>query len=100
MKGLVSTIDILGQTMKLCIVIGYSFRDSEINKKFFPAIKSGLKLLVLDANPPNMQENLNEAFKGIPELNERIQVSKFQFGNWGEALRNRLSSNIITLLNT
>ncbi len=39
------------ESVRLCIVIGYSFGDTAINEHFKTAIKRGMRLLIIDPNP-------------------------------------------------
>ena len=39
------------KSVRLCIVIGYSFGDPTINEHFKTAIKRGMRLLIIDPNP-------------------------------------------------
>ncbi len=74
--------------MKLCIVIGYSFRDKKINELFIPAIESGLRLVVIDnrANHEDLNEQLN-----ISDIESKIRIVKLGFGKWNDTKVRNLS---------
>lgn len=89
------------RVMRLCIVIGYSFRDKIINKLFTPALKKGLRLLVFDNNIryEQLEQRLN-----LYNIERKVRIENIDFGNWndtkvqaisnvlGEELKNNIES--------
>jgi hypothetical protein len=76
------------KTLRLCIAIGYSFRDKIINEKFRPALEGGLRLLILD---PNMKKaQLKQTFDML-EIDDQIRIENIHFGDWSPPRRNRLA---------
>jgi hypothetical protein len=71
------------QGMKVCIVIGYSFRDRFINDIFYDCLKQNLKLLIFDNNLKEGQFYELLTNKGDKELlKDNIQIHNLEFGNW------------------
>lgn len=76
------------EQLRLCIAIGYSFRDRVVNEKFSAALKGGLRLLILD---PNMKKaQLKQAFD-MPEIDNQIRIENVRFGDWSPPRRNRIA---------
>ncbi len=74
--------------LRLCIAIGYSFRDKIVNEKFGTALKGGLRLLILD---PNMKESqLRQTFDML-DINKQIRVENIFFGDRSAPSKQKLT---------
>ena len=61
---------------KICVVIGYSFRDEHIKSIFFDAVKSNpgiRKIIVIDKDPDKVKKNLDR-------IGRKIETIKGEFG--------------------
>ncbi len=84
------------QKAKLCIVIGYSFRDIEINRLFEAAIETRkLRFLVFDLNAGTTKGRIKDTFK--QKADDTFVVQQLSFGNWNEAASNSFSSMAIAI---
>lgn len=82
--------NLTSRILRLCIVIGYSFRDEIINQIFRTAIKRGLKLLVIDNNAKAANKNLLEVFN-TKYVRVPWRVEEIKFGNWVAPYKERLA---------
>ncbi len=73
--------------LRLCIVIGYSFRDIEINKLFAPAFDNKVHFLIVDTNPSQLESHMKKTFPSFDAT--QIKIENFKFGTWQEGDRLR-----------
>ncbi len=83
--------------LRLCIAIGYSFRDSLINNRFRDAMKKGLRLLIIDPYISRVQ--LQQVF-GDREIMKQVRIENIGFGNWTDPKRERLAKVLSEELRT
>jgi len=82
--------------MRLCIVIGYSFRDKKINELFKPSLERGLRFLVIDNGM--RYDNLAERLE-ISDIQDRVRILNVEFGKWTDRKLDDLSSVLNDELN-
>ena len=92
------------QVTKICIVIGYSFRDQFINEEFAIAIKNGLSLIVIDKNMKKQQlEDEFMRYKLENYIFDNVKIINLGFGDWSlkpplsEVFKNELTKAIKSL---
>ncbi|MFH0769465.1 MAG: SIR2 family protein [Chloroflexota bacterium] len=88
--------DLSSEAIRMCIAIGYSFRDKFINNMFLEALKKGLRLVVFDKSIKQRQL-LNEFETGEvanSNVSGNIHIHNIDFGNW-----QRESSKFSQILN-
>ncbi|MDD5082472.1 MAG: hypothetical protein PHU08_03765 [Dehalococcoidales bacterium] len=76
--------ELSSEATRVCIAIGYSFRDKFINDMFVKSLKNGLRLVVFDKNMrQNQLLNELEADKTTSSsIKSNIYIHNIDFGNW------------------
>ena len=77
--------------LRLCIAIGYSFRDKFINEKFKVALGRGLRVLIID---PNMTAQHIKQIFPMPNIEKLVRIENIDFGHWPDPKRQRMAKTL------
>ncbi len=80
------------ESVKLCIVIGYSFGDLAINEHFRTAIERGMRLLIIDPNPD--AADLISSEIGLASNQYHVCPTGFTINRWDTHIKSALDNEL------